>query len=354
MMQQLNYLDTRKLEWRDVPSPSLPDDFAVIVRPLTVSTCDMDGVVIQGLLKLRGPVPLGHEGEGVVTNVGDKVARWKIGDRVIIPWKIACGSCKSCGRGHSAQCLSVPIEDAYGWGPTAPNWGGFLSDAVVVPWADHMLTRLPDSVDPVLVCGVADNISDGWRAVAPHLRDRPGGTVLITAMAPPGSIGLYAAGIAVASGAERVVYADYDPGRLAIAERMGAEALALARTGIDTLKPNLDKLDGGFDITVDASGNAELLPTLIKLTARGGVCTSTAGVMYRGRDPKLPVYDMYRKSMSFHTGWVHTHSVIEEPLELIRSGVFDPSPVTTTVTDWNGAIDALIEPFTKVVVSRLA
>jgi threonine dehydrogenase-like Zn-dependent dehydrogenase len=61
---------------------------------------------------------------------------------------------------------------------------------------------------------------------------------------------------------------------------------------------------------------------------------------------------MYRKSMSFQTGWVHTHSIIDEPLELIRSGRFDPSPVTTTVASWDVAIDALTQPFTKVIVSR--
>jgi threonine dehydrogenase-like Zn-dependent dehydrogenase len=353
-MRQLNYIATRQLEWRDVPMPSLPDDTAVIVRPLTVATCDMDGVVIHGLLKLRGPTPLGHEGDGVIIDAGDRVTRWKIGDRVIIPWKVACGACKSCGRGHTAQCLMVPPEDAYGWGPTAPHWGGFLSDAVVVPFADHMLTAMPADVDPVLACGVADNISDGWRAVAPHLAERPGGSVLVVGMAPPGSIGLYAAGIAVASGAERVTYADYDEGRLAIAERMGAVPLQLAHAKLSGLKPDLDKIEDGFDVTVDASGNGEVLPTLVKLTARGGVCTSTAGVMYRGRDPHLPVYDMYRKSMSFHTGWVHTHSIIDAPLELIRSGVFDPSPVTTVVASWEDAIEAMTQPFTKVIVSRSA
>ena len=143
-MRQLNYIGTRDLEWRDVPEPSLRDDRSAIVRPLTVSTCDMDGIAIHGLLQLRGPTPLGHEGEGVVVEVGDKVKKHIPGDRVIIPWKIACGTCVHCSRGHTAQCESVPPEDAYGWGPTSPAWGGFLSNAVVVPWADHMLTRLPE------------------------------------------------------------------------------------------------------------------------------------------------------------------------------------------------------------------
>ena len=352
MMRQLNYIGPRKLEWREVPKPSLPDGNAVLVKPLTVATCDMDGVVIMGLLPLRGPTPLGHEGEGVVIEVGDDVTKWQPGDRVIIPWKIACGTCSNCGRGKTAQCSTVPPEDAYGWGPTSPQWGGFLSGAIVVPFADHMLTRLPAGVDPTLAAGVADNISDGWRAVAPHLEERPGGTVLVVGMAPPGSIGLYAAGIAVSLGSERVVYCDHDQTRLAIAEKMGCETMPLDLEQIALLATDRRSLAGGFDITVDASGNPQVLPHLIAATARAGVCVSTAGIMYRTKSPTFDVYDIYRKSMSFHTGWVHTQTLIDRPLELIANGIFDPSPVTTIVSDWDDCIDPLTNSFTKVIISR--
>ncbi len=63
---------------------------------------------------------------------------------------------------------------------------------------------------------------------------------------------------------------------------------------------------------------------------------------------------MYRKSISFHTGWVHTHALIDEPLALITSGTFDPSPVTTKVVPWEDAAEALVEPFTKLIISRQA
>ncbi len=344
-MQQLVFIKPHELEWHEVPDPVLPNGHAVIVKPLTVSTCDMDGIVIGGGMPLRGPVPLGHEGEGVIIDVGDKVSRFKVGDRVIIPWKIACGSCLHCGRGHTAQCETVPPEDAFGWGPTAPQWGGFLSDAVVVPWADHMLTALPDDVDPLLACGVADNISDGWRAVAPHLKTRAGGTVLVAGGRLPGSIGLYAAGIAKSLGASHVVYASGVAALNSIAQKMGCDT-------VDLKDQPLAAIEGSFDITVDAMGDPAGLPDLLRLTGRAGVCTSIAGIMYRKQDIPFPVYDMYRRSVSFHTGWVHTHSIIDEPLALIRSGQFDPSPVNTAVVSWEDAIPALIQPFTKVIIRR--
>ncbi len=351
-MHQLNFISKRNLEWMEVDSPIISDEHSVLIRPLTVATCDMDGLAIQGIVPFPGPTPIGHEGEGVITEVGSGVSKWKVGDRAIIPWKIACGSCKSCQRHHSAQCLTVPSEDAYGWGVPIPKWGGFISDTVLVPWADTMLTKLPEGVDPLLACGVADNISDGYRAVAPHLKERPGGTVLVTTAVAPGSIGLYAAGIAVALGAEKVVYADTSQTRLEIAATLGAEPIFLTKDAIKKYATDKRSLDGGFDITVDACGVPEIIPELIAATSRAGVCVSTAGVIYRGNPLPFDVYSMYRKSISFHTGWVHTHSFIDESLGLITSGQFDPSPVTTKVVSWDDAADALIEPFTKIIISR--
>src|SRR4051812_18604715 len=109
-MRQLNYIKTRTLEWHDVPDPKLPSDTAAIVRPYAASTCDFDGVVIQGQVPLRGPVAVGHEGVGEVVEIGDAVGKVKPGDQVIIPWKISCGECEKCRLGLTAHCLSVPFE----------------------------------------------------------------------------------------------------------------------------------------------------------------------------------------------------------------------------------------------------
>lgn len=118
-MRQLNCISAGTLEWHEVAEPSLPSEKAALVRPLIVSTCDMDGVVISGLAPLRGPVPVGHEGVGEVVDVGDAVTALAPGDRVIIPWKISCGECAKCLAGLTAHCTAMPPEAAYSWGPTA-------------------------------------------------------------------------------------------------------------------------------------------------------------------------------------------------------------------------------------------
>jgi len=184
------------------------------------------------------------------------------------------------------------------------------------------------------------------------LKERPGGTVLVFGYGSPGSIGLYAAGWAVALGASRVVYADRNQDRLARAAKMGAEPIDTRVTKLRSLKPKHRSVEGGFDITVDNGGDPEALTELLYLTARAGVCVSTVGITYARQTIPFPVYEMYRKSVSFHTGWVHTHSLIDEPLRLVHEGVFDPSPVTTKVVKWQDAHEAMLEPFTKLIISR--
>lgn len=345
-MRQLNYIEPNTLEWHDVPEPSLPSDQAALVRPLVVSTCDMDGVVIRGLAPFKGPLPVGHEGVAEVMDVGDAVSRFKPGDRAIVPWKISCGKCAKCRAGLTAHCTSVPREAAYSWGPTAREWGGFLSDVVAVPWADHMLCPLPAGVDPIAASGVADNVTDAWRAVAPPLRARPGGRVLVAGGGGSGSIGLFSAGLAATLGAGEVVYLDSDEGRRRTAERN------FRARAIDTSEGLPDGELGGFDVLVDASGNPEALRLLLDRAGAGAVVTCTAGVIYAFGDIPFAVFSMYRRSVTFHTGWVSTRPLMSEPLELIASGRFDPRTVETAVLDFDHAATALAEPFTKLVFLR--
>lgn len=340
-MRQLNYVKARTLEWHDVPEPQLTSDQAALVRPLAVTTCDMDGAVIAGLAPFRGPVPVGHEGVGEVVEVGDAVSEVRPGDRVIIPWKISCGTCSSCARGFTAHCRSVPREAAYSWGPTAREHGGFLADLVHVPWADHMLCPLPDGVEPLVGAGLSDNIVDAWRAVAPALDERPGGRVLVAGGGGPGSIGLWAAALAVVLDASEVVYLDWDARRRDLASAYGVDH------ALDTTD-GLPELEGAFDVTVDASGNPDALSLALRHTAANGVCTSTAAAIYAAGDVPLPLLEMYRQSVTFRTGWAHTRPLMHAPLELITAGRFDPRPAFDATLSFDQAAERLAEPFTKL------
>lgn len=223
-MRQLTFKDAGRLEWDEVAAPALSSGVDALVRPIAVATCDLDAAVMAGRAPLPGPFAFGHEFVADVLAVGGDAPRTRPGDRVIVPFQVSCGGCDPCRRGLTGSCESAGAGAAYGMAPIARReWGGTLSDLVRVPYADAMLVPLPARIDPAAVASVSDNVPDGWRAVAPPLRDRPGAPVLVVGGA--GDVALYAVAVAVALDSEHVDYVDTDPRRLTIAERLGANAV---------------------------------------------------------------------------------------------------------------------------------
>lgn len=329
------------MRWDEVPAPVITAPDQAIVRPITVATCDIDVLVLRGAYPLPGPYPLGHEGVAVVIEVGEEVRTVSVGDRVVVPFQISCGTCAPCRRGRTGNCANHPRMSTFGLGPMGGlSWGGLLADRVLVPHADAMLVPLPDGIDPAAVASASDNIPDGWRAVGPQLAAEPGADVLVVGgPVGPHSIGLYAAGLAVAAGAGRVVYLDDDEQRLQIAALLGAEAIQGAPV----------KKVGAFPITVDASGTEAGLACALGSTAGDGTCTSTSVYL---QDPAVPMFAMYARCCTLHTGRAHVRPAIPEVLQLVADGLFDPSIVTTTQVAWDDAVAALTEPTMKVVLTR--
>lgn len=341
-MRSLVYTGPGALEWRDVPPVSLESDGDALVRVTAAATCDLDAALVAGETPFPAPVALGHEGVGEVVEAGDRVRSVVPGTRVSVPFQVSCGECDSCRRGRTGNCRSVRGTAMYGFGAVGGDWGGFLSDLVRVPWADHMLVPLPAGLDPAAVASASDNIPDAWRAVGPPLEREPGAAVLVVGGAGSGSIGLYAAAIAVALGAEGVTYVDADPGRRATAAGFGAE----------TLEPGPERL-GPFPITVDAGGDPAGLGLALASTAPDGVCTSTA--IYFGDPVPMPLFEMYLKVTTFETGRVHARPAIPRVLELAGADGFRPGAVTSRVVSWEDLPAALLErDWVKLVAQRAA
>ena len=175
-------------------------------------------MIIAGHAPLEPPFAIGHEAIARVVTVGDTVSGVSVGDLVVVSWTICCGKCERCTAGLSAHCLAVPHMAMYG-APIGGTWGGLFFDLVRVPWADAMLVRLPDGLDPIAMAAASDNWPLAYRMVSPHLTARPGARVLILTR---GSIGLCACDIARALGASDVLYVDPDPESRRIAESYGA------------------------------------------------------------------------------------------------------------------------------------
>src|ERR1700752_1465843 len=230
-MRQLMYEETGRCAWREVPDPQITAPEQALVRSLGVAGCDLDVGVSQGPLPLAPGYAVGHEGLGEVVAVGDEVSSVRAGDRVVVPFQISCGTCRECRRGVTGSCGSVPLMAMYGMAPIAGlDGGGFMSDLVLVPYADAMLIPCPDAVDPISIASLSDNIPDGWGAVGPFAHelarlDPVDRRVLVIGRL---SIGLYSAAFAAALGAH-VDYVDTAPQRLAAAEKLGATVHDVAK-----------------------------------------------------------------------------------------------------------------------------
>jgi threonine dehydrogenase-like Zn-dependent dehydrogenase len=337
-VQRLVLEGTAKVSWQQVPDPALPGPGAALVKPVAIATCDLDVAVLAGRFPLPGPYPFGHEGIVEVVEIGGYVSSVEIGDLAVVPFQISCGDCTPCLRGRTGNCASHPRMSTYGLGQMGGlEWGGLLADLVVVPHADAMLVKLAAGIDPLAIASASDNIADGWRTVAPQLAAEPGAEVLVVGGdAGPNSIGLYATGLAVALGAGSVTYLDHDSDRLAIAAAFGAEVIE----GLPSRKI------GAFPITVDASGSSEGLRCALNSTAFDGTCTSPSVYI---DDPTVPMFQMYSRCCTFHTGRAHVRPAIPQVLDLVNMG-FDPSLVTTVVVTRDDAVAALTEPSMKIVI----
>jgi threonine dehydrogenase-like Zn-dependent dehydrogenase len=339
-MQQLTFAGAGRLVWEDVAAPLLSGGDDALVRPIAVATCDLDAAVVSGRAPLPGPFAFGHEFVAEVIEVGEAVAEFRSGDRVIVPFQVSCGHCDFCRRGLTASCETAGAGAAYGMAPIARReWGGALSDCVRVPYADAMLVALPSGLEPASVASVSDNVPDGWRAVAPPLERRPGASVLIVGGA--GDVALYAVAVAVALGSSQVDYVDTDPRRLAVAERVGAHAIE---------RPVDGSRLGRYPITVDHSGDLTGLHAAVRSTEPEGTCTATA--IYFAPETTMPLLEMYTRGIDFRTGRVNARAVIPHVLELVRAGRLRPELVTSATVPWDDAPEALASLEAKTVIVR--
>ena len=338
-MEQLTLGATGRIEWQDVPEPRIDGPDEALVRPLAVARCDIDLPYVTGLLPPPRPFALGHECVGEIVAVGDAVRARRVGERVIVPFQISCGRCPRCRRGHTGSCAAVPFLSAFGLPLSGREWGGALSDLIRVPFAEAMLVPAPADVPAWWLAAVADNASDGWRCVAPHLAALPGAPVLVVAAIAP-SIALYAADAALALGAERVDVVSPNAAVLRVAERIGANAI----------ESNFDGKRGPYPITVDASGIPEGLQLAIRSTDLEGVCVSP--VYYPGDGTPVPMGRMYTKGIRLETGRCHARTVIPAVAEATAGGRLHPEVIASDRVPWRDAAAAMAEPAVKLVVER--
>ena len=326
-----------RLRWRSLPAPGRPGPAGAVVRPLAVATCDGDRAILLGRTPFPLPLHLGHECVAEVLEVGADVSSVRAGQNVVVPFQISCGTCGPCRQQRPGSCTGVPPVSMYGFGVVGGLWGGVLADLVAVPFADAMLVPLPDGIDPIAAASVADNVSDAYRTVAPHLprllaRD-PDTEVLmvgsLTRRSPfTSSAMLYGGLIAKILGARKVHLVDARPAVRSLAERLGLHAH----------EPDPHRHWPVAPLTVDATTTPSGLRRVLSHTAPDGICTCVWSLHHRGG---FPLVDCYVRNVTLHIGRSHARTNIPQVLELMTKAKLRPELVTTNTASFDEAAEAL-------------
>lgn len=324
--------------FRDIPAPRLSGPGQAIVRPITVALCDLDVPFIKNVLPAPRPYAVGHEFTAEVVEVGEAVGAVAPGDIVTVPFQISCGDCARCRCARTLDCEAVPPISTYGLEPFGGGsiWGGAVADQVVIPYADAMALKLPAGVDLASAAGLSDNVIDGYRCAAPFVG--LSGELLILGSA---SVGLYACAIARALGV-RAAYADTDPARLAVAERLGARLIDTAADG---------QALGEFEAVACCASLPESLLTAVRSVTAGGTVVG-AGIHYR--PPELPWVEVYKRGLTLVTGRGNARDDIPKVLDLMTAGRLDLADVGAVTVPVADAVEALSGPLGHKTVLQMA
>lgn len=230
--------------WRsaEVADPSPPPD-GVVLRVEAAGLCRSDWHAWHGHDNVATfPHVPGHEFAGTIADVGPEVTRWRVGDRVAVPFVCACGRCLVCESGNHQVC-------PHQWQPGFDGWGGF-AEYVALPAADVNLVKLPHDVSFDVAAALGCRVATAYRAVATIGRVSAGEEVAVHGA---GGVGLAALAIARALGA-RVIVIDPSPAARETALRLGAAAAL--EPAPDLVEAIRDAASGGPHLSIDAIGDA--------------------------------------------------------------------------------------------------
>jgi D-arabinose 1-dehydrogenase-like Zn-dependent alcohol dehydrogenase len=320
------------LEIRDVADPRPGDDDAVI-RVEACGICRSDWHLWQedwSWVGVSVPLPRvpGHEFGGTVVDVGKNVKRLSVGDRVTIPFHLACGQCEFCSTGRSNICQAFGFLGAH-------TDGGY-GELACIPQADANLVRLPDGVTPAVAAALGCRYMTAYHGLLDQARLRPGEWVAVFGI---GGVGLATVQIARALGAQ-VIAVSRTRAKLDLAAREGAVATFAA--GDEAVAGIRELTGGGAHLAVDALGSsATAIPGLLSLR-KGGRHLFLGGT---GKEDKgiigIPVDAMLFQELSFHASLGCPTTSYPGLLSMVASGALQPERLvesTVDVGDVNGVL----------------
>jgi glutathione-independent formaldehyde dehydrogenase len=252
-MKALVYEGPFNVAVNEVDDPRIEQAGDAIIRITTANICGSDLHPYEGRAQMDPGMVIGHENMGIVEEVGAGVDRIRVGDRVSVPFNIACGTCRNCNDGFTSACLRAnPSGQAgagYGYPKMGPYRGG-QAELLRVPWADFNLLKLPSGTEHESDFALLSDIFPTGYHATELAGVQPGKTVAIYGAGP---VGLMAAHSAMLRGASRVFVVDMQADRLDLAQRFGATPVDLSQS--DPQKVIMDATGGfGVDCGIEAVG----------------------------------------------------------------------------------------------------
>jgi threonine dehydrogenase-like Zn-dependent dehydrogenase len=356
------WLGKKRVEVMDVPEPKLLSPRDAIVRVTSTAICGSDLHLYNGFVPTmeKGDI-LGHEFMGEVVELGDGVSNLNVGDRVVVPFPIACGNCGACQAGATSLCEnSNPnawvAEKLWGHSPCGifgyshmlGGYAGGQAEYARVPFADVGPLKVPEHLSDEQVLFLSDIFPTGYMG-AEMCDIQPGAVIAVWGAGP---VGLFAIASAKLLGAERIIAIDRFPLRLQRAKQQAGATDIINYEETDVYEA-LQELTGGRgpDACIDAVGleahspgamyavdrtkQALMLETDRPLALRQAIrCCRNGGTVsvigvYGGFIDHFPMGAIVNRSLTLKSGQCHVHRYLKPLLALIERGEIDPSFVIT-------------------------
>ncbi len=360
-MKALCWYGKHDVRVTQVPDPKILNPRDAIIKITATAICGSDLHLYDGVIPtMESGDILGHEFMGEVVELGKGVTNLQIGDKVVVPFTISCGSCFFCQKTLWSLCdNSNPnkrmADMMYGHSPSGlfgyshllGGYAGGQAEYVRVPFADVGPVKVPEGLPDDKVLFLSDIFPTGYEA-AENCNIEPGDTVAVWGCGP---VGLFAIKSAYMLGAARVIAIDHYPDRLKMAaDYAGAETLnynevevgvalrdmtggngpdaCIDAVGMEAHGAAVDNLiDRGMQYAKIGTDRAHVLRQAI-MTCRKGGTVSLPGV-YGGLLNAIPFGAAHAKSLTFKMGQTHMHRYMKPLMEKIEKGEIDPSGIIT-------------------------
>lgn len=346
-MKALVFEGIKDVKVRNVDDPSIKNPDDIIVKVTSTAICGSDLHLINGRLpNMPKGFILGHEAMGIVEEAGKEVTKVKKGDRVIIPFPIACGHCWQCNHGYFSQCDESndhgEIGALFGYSNTFGGYDGGQAEYLRVPYANVGPTVIPEELTDEQALFLTDVLPTSYWGVD-MAEVKSGDTVIVLGCGP---VGLMTIKWCILQGAKRIIAVDSVKYRLEHAKKYGVEVVNFEDYK-DTGEYLKEITRGGADAVIDCVGMDGQMSIVERIEAKmflqGGsksaIEMATHAVrkngilmlvgVYGSRYNQFPLGDFFSRNITLKMGQCPAQAYVEPILEKIKRGEIDPTDIIT-------------------------